>query len=49
MNLKEQDKADILSLIGQSPEMNWGQIKKYADLFNAWEDILNLKDKAENE
>lgn len=44
-----KDKADILSLIEQHPIMNWEQIKIYADLFNAWEDILVLKHKAENE
>lgn len=44
-----KDKADILSLIEQHPIMNWEQIKIYADLFNAWEDILALKRKAENE
>ena len=42
-----RDKADILSMIEQHPKMNWEQIKQYADLFNAWEDILALKRKAE--
>ena len=41
-----QDKADILSLIEQYPHMNWEQVKRYADLFNAWKDILELKQKA---
>ncbi len=44
-----QDKADILALIEEHPKMNWNQVKQYADLFNAWKDIMDLKHKVENE
>ncbi len=44
-----KDKADILSLIEQYPTIQWDQVKQYADLFNAWDDILKLKSTAKNE
>lgn len=42
-----QDKADILSLIEHHPKMHWDQVKQYADLFNAWEDISKLRQKVQ--
>lgn len=44
-----RDKADILSMIEKNREINWEVVKQYADLFNAWGDILKLKREAEND
>ncbi len=44
-----RDKADILAIIEQNLQINWDRVKQYADLFGAWQDIITLKRKAENE
>jgi hypothetical protein len=45
-NLRElQDKADIQFLIENVDNLNWEQIKSYADLFNQWDEINEIKNK----
>lgn len=41
-----QDKADIQFLITNVENLDWDKIKKYADLFNEWEVIIEIKNKA---
>lgn len=41
-----QDRADIQRLIEVSPSLDWEQIKRYAELFAAWPDILDLRRRA---
>ena len=38
-----QDKADIQFLISSLENLDWDQIKKYADLFDEWEVISEIK------
>ena len=38
-----QDKADIQFIISQVSDLNWDKIKSYADLFNEWEVICEIK------
>lgn len=40
-----QDKADIQFLISSQDKLDWKLIKKYADLFNEWEVIDEIKKK----
>ncbi len=40
-----QDKADIQFLIESVKDINWERVKLYADLFNQWEVINDLKNK----
>ncbi len=40
-----QDKADIQFLIENVKELDWDKIKNYADLFNQWEVINDIKNK----
>lgn len=40
-----QDKADIQFLIESIDNMDWDRIKSYADLFNQWEAINEIKNK----
>lgn len=40
-----QDKADIQFLIETVESMDWERIKSYADLFNQWEIINEIKNK----
>ena len=40
-----QDKADIQFLIENVESMDWQRIKSYADLFNQWEVINEIKNK----
>lgn len=40
-----QDKADIQFLISSQEKLDWKLIKKYADLFNEWEVIDEIKTK----
>ena len=44
-----RDKADILSLIEQHPNLNWDQVKQYAELFDAWNEIVEIRKKIEND
>jgi len=44
---EHQDKADIQSLIEIKNNLNWEEIKQYADLFGAWDEILDIKKKLE--
>jgi hypothetical protein len=39
-----QDKADIKNLISVHEDLNWERIKKYADLFDQWEEIKKIRD-----
>lgn len=41
-----QDKADIQFLIENYPNMDWEKIKSYSDLFNKWDEIEQIKNKA---
>lgn len=38
-----QDKADILALMRAVPQLDLDQIKKYADLFDQWPEILQIR------
>jgi hypothetical protein len=40
-----QDKADIQFLIKTQADLNWDLIKSYADLFEEWEVINEIKAK----
>lgn len=40
-----QDKADIQFLIGNVDILDWRRIKAYADLFNQWDIINDIKNK----
>ncbi|MGE3609212.1 MAG: hypothetical protein AB7I27_06455 [Bacteriovoracaceae bacterium] len=40
-----QDKADIQFLIENVEQLDWKRIKSYADLFNQWEVINDIKSK----
>lgn len=40
-----QDKADIQFLMENIPKLDWDRIKSYADLFNQWEVINEIKNK----
>lgn len=40
-----QDKADIQFLIETHKNLNFEKIKEYADLFNRWEDINEIRNK----
>ncbi|OGQ36676.1 MAG: hypothetical protein A3F16_03535 [Deltaproteobacteria bacterium RIFCSPHIGHO2_12_FULL_43_9] len=40
-----RDKADIISIIETNYKLNWDKIKQYADIFNAWEEISQLRNK----
>lgn len=40
-----QDKADIQFLIENVDKLDWDRIKTYADLFNQWEAINEIKNK----
>jgi hypothetical protein len=40
-----QDKTDIQFLIESQDELDWNLIKTYADLFNEWEKINEIKSK----
>lgn len=41
-----QDKADIQFLIENDNNLDWERVKSYADLFNQWEAIDDIKNKA---
>jgi hypothetical protein len=43
-----QDKADIQFLIETQLNMDWSIIKKYADLFNEWEVVIEIKRKSQS-
>ena len=43
-----QDKADIQFLIESDDKLDWERIKSYADLFNEWEVINELKAKTKS-
>lgn len=38
-----QDKADIQYLVGSGENLDWDLIKKYAELFDEWENICEIK------
>lgn len=40
-----QDKADILNLVQKHQNLDWDRIKTYADLFNIWNEIQEIKNK----
>ena len=40
-----QDKADIQFLISSLDTLDWGLIKKYADLFGEWEVVNGIREK----
>ena len=40
-----QDKADIQALLKNNPDANYDIIKTYADLFNQWQTIEEIKKK----
>ena len=45
-----QEKSDIQKLIEiHEKNINWTQVKKYADLFSKWEDIENIRKLLKNE
>ena len=43
-----QDKTDIQFLIESDDKLDWNRIKEYADLFNEWEVINELKTKTQS-
>ena len=43
-----QDKADIQFLIESDGELDWAQVKEYADLFGEWEVIDEIKNKCKS-
>ena len=43
-----QDKADIQFLISSQENLDWNLIKKYADLFEEWETIDEIKQKVKS-
>jgi hypothetical protein len=43
-----QDKTDIQFLIESDDKLDWNRIKEYADLFNEWEVINELKAKTQS-
>lgn len=40
-----QDKADIVSLIENYPDLDWQRVKDYASLFDQWPEIERLRSK----
>jgi hypothetical protein len=42
---EHQDKADIQFLIENVEEIDWSRVKSYADLFNQWEVVNEIKNK----
>jgi len=40
---KLQDQADIAALIRTQPNLDWDRIRRYADLFDQWSAVLELK------
>lgn len=42
-----QDKADIQFLITSGAQLDWEKVKRYADLFNRWSDIEEIRSKAQ--
>lgn len=42
-----KDKADIAALIENSRNIDWKQVKVYADLFDQWDEITSIKEKME--
>jgi len=40
-----QDQADIVSLVSANPGVDWSKIKEYADLFEAWPVIEEIRGK----
>ncbi|MCB0391221.1 MAG: hypothetical protein KDD58_08020 [Bdellovibrionales bacterium] len=40
-----QDKADILSLLQNNANIDYNRIKKWADMFNQWSAIEEIKSK----
>lgn len=40
-----RDKADIISILELNHNLNWDKIRSYADLFNAWDEICQLRKK----
>jgi hypothetical protein len=41
-----RDKADIQALIESNESLNWDEIKQYADLFQQWMVIAEIRKKA---
>lgn len=39
-----QDKADIKALLEKNSNLDWNRIRKYADLFNQWNEIQRIRD-----
>lgn len=37
------DKGDILTLFKNNPDLDLDKVKEYADIFNVWSEILDLK------
>ena len=38
-----QDKADIVALIEKNPQLDWQLVKQYADIFDEWATIQELR------
>ena len=43
-----QDKADIQYLVSSQNDLDWKLIKKYADLFNEWEVVNEIRNKVKS-
>lgn len=39
------DKGDILTILRNVPDVNFSKIKEYADIFNVWNEILDIKNR----
>ena len=39
-------KGDILTIMKNMPSLDFKKIKEYADIFNVWDEIKNIKDRS---
>lgn len=40
-----KDKGDILTIMQNVADLNFNKIKEYADIFNVWNEIENIKNR----
>jgi len=39
------DKGDIVTILRNNPDIDFNKIKEYADIFNVWNEILDIKNR----